>query len=157
PEQKMTRAAGGVDEARVLEAEDGNGWFEGAVEDELLDELRGLQEGIALASVLREFLVQVPQEAGVPRRVREIVHQLPGFRDHPAPEGYQLFGRVPGDAIVPDGVVLGVEQRGDRRQALRGAKDVIEIIAVAVRGTLLKVLHLPVRCQAAALLRSGQQ
>ena len=34
--------------------------FEGAVEDKLLDELGGLEEGKALAGILGEFLVQVP-------------------------------------------------------------------------------------------------
>src|SRR5215510_11402316 len=87
PEQKVARAAGGVDEAHVLEAEDGDGRFEGAVEDELLDELGGLEEGKALAGLLGEFLIQVSQEASVPRRVGEIVYQFASFRDHLTPEG----------------------------------------------------------------------
>ena len=35
-------------------------------EDELLDELRSLQKGVGLLSVLGEVLVKVTKEAGVP-------------------------------------------------------------------------------------------
>ena len=48
-----------VDEQARPEAEDGDGRFEGAVEDKLLDELGSLEEGKALAGILGEFLVQV--------------------------------------------------------------------------------------------------
>ena len=85
------------------------------------------------------------------------MHQLAGFRDHLAPEGNQLLGRITGDAIGPDGVVLGVEQRGHRRQLLHRAKHIVEIVPVTVSRTPLKILHLPLSRQATALLRPGQQ
>src|SRR5207244_3597090 len=78
-------------------------------------------------------------------------------RHHLAPEGNQLFGRIAGNPIAPDGVVLGIEKHCHCRQSLHGAEDVIEVIAIAIQRTLLKILHLPVSRLTAPLLRTGKQ
>ena len=60
-----------------LEAELFDRGVEGVVEDELLDKLRGLEQGIGLAGGLGEILVEVPQEPGVPLGVGEVVVDSP--------------------------------------------------------------------------------
>ena len=84
-QKEVAASAGGVDDAqparevrvakggRRLKAELLDRGVEGVVEDELLDELRGLEEGVGLAGGLGEILVEVAQEAGVPVGVGEIV------------------------------------------------------------------------------------
>jgi hypothetical protein len=84
------------------------------------------------------------------------VHQLSGFRDDLAPEGDQFLGRIPGDAIDPDGIVLRVEQRGDGWQFRHGAEDVVEVIAITVGWALLKIAHLPLSGLLAPLMGTGK-
>ena len=62
--QEVAGAAGGIDQARCAEAEGLDGRGEGAVEDELLDEDGGLEEGVAFARGFGEVLVEVAEEAG---------------------------------------------------------------------------------------------
>src|SRR5690606_39720232 len=64
-EEEVAAAAGRVDQIRVVEAELRDGGLEGAVEDEALDEVRGLQQREALADALVQVLVEVAEEAGV--------------------------------------------------------------------------------------------
>ena len=67
-EEEVTRAAGRVEEAHVLEAELCDGRVQRLVEDELLDKLRRLEEREALAHGFGEILVQVPKKARVSAR-----------------------------------------------------------------------------------------
>src|SRR6266511_2089440 len=93
----------------------------------------------------------------MPGCIREIMDQRPRFRVHPAPEGDHLTGRIPGNAIDPDGVVVLIEQRRDRRQLLYDTKDVVEIIAIAIDGVLLEIQDLPVSGLTPPLTRTGEQ
>ena len=74
-EQEVAGTAGGIDQAHFLVAEFIQRRRQGAIENEFLDELRGLQQGVALAGGFREVLVEIAQEAGVPGRVGEVVGQ----------------------------------------------------------------------------------
>jgi hypothetical protein len=74
----MARAAGRVDHPHLAKAELANRRVEGAIEDELLDELRRLKQRIALARLLGEVLVEVSQKARAPVRVSEIVDEPTG-------------------------------------------------------------------------------
>src|SRR6266550_7247666 len=101
----MPRATGRVDKPDFFEPKLGDSWLQRAVEDELLDEFRGLQQGITFTRLLRQILVEVAQEARIPAFVGEVVYQLAGLRHPTPPEVDQLLGRIAGDAIHPDGVV----------------------------------------------------
>ena len=74
-EQEVARAAGRVDHPDLAEAELADRRVERPVEDELLDELRRLQQGVALARRLGEVLVEVAEEARAPVRVGEVVDE----------------------------------------------------------------------------------
>ena len=85
-QQEVAGAAGRVDHPHFAEAELADGRRQRAVEDELLDELRRLQQRVALARGFRQVLVEVAEEAGVPVGVGEVVHQGAGVRVHLLPE-----------------------------------------------------------------------
>ena len=141
-EQEVSRAAGGVDQAHVAEAELLDGGIERAVEDELLHELGCLEQRVPLAGALGEVLVEIAEEARVPRRIGEVVREGAGIGVDPLPQAKEATrGVARGGAELlarlferPDGIVSLVEdavgdgQRGDR------AKDVEQIIAVALCG-----------------------
>ena len=57
-----------------------------AIEDELLDELRRLQQRIALARGFGQILVQVAKKAGVPLWVGEVVRKGARVRVYLLPE-----------------------------------------------------------------------
>ena len=63
-EQEVPRAAGRVDQPHRCEPELLDCWVEGAVENELLDELRRLQQRVVLARLLGQVLVEVTEEPG---------------------------------------------------------------------------------------------
>ena len=71
----MAGPAGGVDEPEAFEGPFFQRWFEGAVEDELLDEDRGLQQRVGVLGVLGQILVQVAEEPGGQRAIRQVVHE----------------------------------------------------------------------------------
>ena len=91
----MARAAGGINHPHDAEAESLDGRGEGAVEDELLDEVGRLEEGVSLAGGFGEVLVEVAEETGVPVRIGEIVNQLPGFGIGLPPEIEEVFRCIP--------------------------------------------------------------
>ena len=63
-EQEVAGPAGRVDELEAFQGPLLQRWFEGAVEDELLDEDRGLQQRVGVLRVLGQVLVQVAEEPG---------------------------------------------------------------------------------------------
>ena len=67
-EQEVARPAGRVDQLEAFERPFLQCRFQGPVEDELLDEHRGLQQRVGLLRVLGQVLVQVAEEAGGQRR-----------------------------------------------------------------------------------------
>ena len=74
-EQEVAGPAGRVDELEAFERAFLQGWFQGAVEDEFLDEDRGLQQRVGVLGVLGQVLVQVAEETGGQRRVRKVVDE----------------------------------------------------------------------------------
>ena len=62
-EQEVPTPASWVDDGGVIETEAFDGGLEGPVEDKALDEVRGLQQGVALADVFGEVLVEVAEKA----------------------------------------------------------------------------------------------
>ncbi len=108
-EQKMAGPAGRIDHLHDVVTELVDGRAERQIEDELLDELRGLQQRIALARVLGEVLVEVTEETGVPRRVGEVVDES-SVLAAAAPEGDQTLGRVMRHRDLVERVVPPVEQ-----------------------------------------------
>ena len=79
-EQEVARAAGRVDEPDPLQRALVQGRLQGLVEDELLDEHRGLQQGVGLLRVLGQVLVEVTEEPGGQVRVGEVADQVPVVR-----------------------------------------------------------------------------
>ena len=116
PEEEVARAAGRVDDRRVGQTECGDRRFEGAVEDELLDEDRGLEQRVRLLGVLGEVLVEVAEEAGVPVRVSEVVAEFARLGVESGQLLAELAGAVGGglEAISPDGVVVAEDLAGRR-------------------------------------------
>jgi len=76
PEKEVARAAGGVDELEALEPVLLDSLCESAIENELLDEDRSLEECVLLLSVHGEVLVEVTEEAGIEVGVGEVVDQV---------------------------------------------------------------------------------
>ena len=159
PEQEMAGAAGGVDEAHLAETELFDGRGEGAVEDEFLDELRGLEQGVTLARGLGEVLVKVPEKAGVPVGVGEIMDQRPGVRVYPLPETQEPGGPVAGGPQGPEGVVLGVEQLGGGRVGTHLVEAVEQVVAVRMGAPVrvAEVQFVLIQGALAPLAGAGQQ
>ena len=74
-EQEVARPAGRVDHLEAFERPLGERRLQGAVEDELLDEDRRLEQRVPLLRVLGDVLVEVAEEAGVEVRVGEVAQQ----------------------------------------------------------------------------------
>lgn len=72
-QQEVAGAAGGIDQGRTGKAEGLDGRREGAVEDELLDEVGRLEQGVGVLGVLGQVLVEIAEESRRPRRIGEIV------------------------------------------------------------------------------------
>ena len=153
----MAGAAGGVDEADAGEAELVERGGQGTVQDEFLDELRGLQQGEALLRVVGEVLVQVAEEAGVPCGVGEVVAERAGIRVHRAPERQQIARRVAGDAVSPHRVVLAVVELRHSGQVPDLGEDVQQVVAVRVGRVGAEVERLPIRGACIAFSRPGDQ
>lgn len=93
-QQEVAAAAGRVDHPQLLMPEFPDRRLEGAGEDPFLHEVRRLQQGEALAGVLRQILVEVAEEAGVPVGVGEVVRRRPGLGPALAEEVEQLLRAV---------------------------------------------------------------
>ena len=105
------------------------------VEDEFLDELRGLQQGIGLLGVLGEVLVGISEKAGVDSVEAE--ERLPVVALLP-PELQERPGGVAGGRNEVQGRV-GVDQRGGRLKLREVVDDLAEPFAVGVFGIGLEV------------------
>ena len=97
-------------------AELAEGRFHGAVEDELLDELGGLEQGIRRAGGFGEILVEVAQETGVPafsavgrQGVSEVVDDYAPLVTC-APEIDDRTGTVVAEGDLEEGVVGAIEK-----------------------------------------------
>ena len=122
----MAAAAGGIDDAEAVrealvavrgfgvEAELLDRGVERVLEDELLDEIRGLQEGVLFTDVVGQSFVEIAKEARIPLIVLEVMdeHAVPV---NGAPELDQVFEREGGGPDYRHRVVGLVEQApGDR-------------------------------------------
>jgi hypothetical protein len=67
---------------------------EGAIEDELLHELWGLEECVALAGVLRQVLVEVAEKACAPLGVAEVMDEGAGGGVDALPQVEELAGAI---------------------------------------------------------------
>ncbi len=130
----MARAAGRVDQAHLTEAKRMDGRGEGAVEDEALDELWRLQQGVALSGGLGEVLIEVAEEAGVPFAVGEVVAQGACVRVYLQPELTQRHGGIRTDREAEDRVVGGVEEGLQAGQRAGFTEGFEQVAAVVVRG-----------------------
>lgn len=81
--------------------------LQGHIKDELFDELRGPRQRVGLARGLAQILVQVTEEAGVPRVAGEVVADLPVGA--PPPEREQRGRRLEGRCQLPQRVVPPVK------------------------------------------------
>jgi hypothetical protein len=167
-EDQVARAAGRVDRPDRLQAELVEGGREGVVQQEPLDEVGRLEQGVLLADLLREVLVEVAQEPRVELRCGKaalgcrcsvasrgrLAHlkrpeQGAGLGVDLPPGVQQCPGPVGGRAEGPERrLALGeqVPRHGDRADP---AEDVQEVAAVGVvlgagvQVRLLRVLGLP--------------
>ncbi len=63
-EQEVPRPAGRVDHLEAVKRPFGQGWLHRAVEDELLNEHRRLEQSVGVLGVLGQILIQVTEEPG---------------------------------------------------------------------------------------------
>ena len=152
-EQEVAGAAGGVDELEAFEGPLFEGWFEGAVEDEFLDEDRGLQQRVGVLGVLGQVLVQVAEEAGGQRAVRQVVDER-AVIVAAAPEVEQPRYRVTGRR---DELQRGVrvDQRLRRGQPGEVVDRCMQPFAVGVLGVLAEERELGVEGFLAAVSGPG--
>ena len=133
PQQEVARAAGRVDQPDRLQAELVQGRRQRAVEDELLDELRRLQQGVLLAGRLGEVLVQVAQEARVAPLDSNDRTQVAGLGVDLPPERQQLHAPPsPEGPTAQSGVLPSANRSRGRRDRADLAEDVEQVLAVAV-------------------------
>ena len=119
-QQEVPGPAGGVDELEAFEGPFFQRGFEGAVEDELLDEDRRLQQRVGVLGVLGQVLVQVAEEAGGQRLVRQVVNER-AVLVAAAPEVEQRRHRVTGRRDeVQRGMLVDQRLRGG--QTPRGGR-----------------------------------
>ncbi len=151
-QQEVAAAAGRVDHPQLLVAEFLDGRLQRAVEDPRLHEVRRLQQRVAFARILREVLVKIAEEAGVPLGLGEVVRQRARLRHHFAEEAEQRHGAVARQRQAKQRVVRGVEQPrepGQARRLLEGGEQVFRI-GIVRAGAEIGLLPLP--CQVAPVL-----
>ena len=66
PKQEVARATRGIDHRGLRQTEGLDGWGERPVQDELLDKNRGLEQRVGALGVVRQVLVEISEEPGVP-------------------------------------------------------------------------------------------
>src|SRR6185369_1015636 len=116
-EEEVGGAAGRIDHPHTLVAERLDGRRKCAVQDEFLDELRCLEQRVALLRLVRKILVKVAEETGVEIRVAEIVDQwgvlqiLTGFGIKLLPKFEQQLRSVTAEAKAPDRIVSIIKKR----------------------------------------------
>lgn len=86
-EQKVTGAARGIDQLHLPIPDFLHRPVESTIEDELLHELRRLQESETFAGAFGEILIQIAEKARVPLRIDKIVDQRAGARVRPCGRG----------------------------------------------------------------------
>src|SRR5208337_2791624 len=106
-----------------------------------------LEERVPLPCLLGEVLVKVAQEAGIPRRVGEVVGQRPGVWVNPLEESQQLSGRIAAEPAreIADRVVFAEDVTG-RRKLLKSVENSNQVIAVVERGVRAKVKFMLITC-----------
>ena len=155
-EQEVPRPTGRVDHPEAVERPLAQRRLQRPVQDELLDELRRLQQRVGVLGVLRQVLVEVAQEAGRQRWVGEVAYQ-PAVVAAGPPEGQQRGDRVARRRHQVQRR-MRVDERGrrgqcpqvrnGRQQPLAGG-DVTGPAALAVEGQLGVQGLLPPRLRAA--------
>ena len=155
-QQEVPGAAGRVDHPHPVPAELADGRIERTVQYPGFHEVRRLQQGVSLARVLRQVLVEVAQEARVPVRVGEVVQEVAAARAL-AEEGQQRHRPVARDGQAEQRVARRVKQAGQARQARDPFENFQQILGVAVVRVGAEVGPLPLPGQLAALPRAGQQ
>lgn len=154
-EDEVARAAGGIDHLDHVVAELFDRRREREVEDELLDELRGLEQGVGLASRLGEVLVEVAEEAGVPLGVGEVMDQAAGFAA-PTPEGDQVLRLVVRQRDLVERVVPLVEERLADLSAGDGVEALVQPVAQGLVGLVAEELRFGLLGEDQAVPRAGQ-
>ena len=151
-EQEVARPAGRVDEPEALQRPFLQRRFQRAVEDELLHEDRRLQQRVGVLGVLGQVLVQVAEEPGGQRRVRQVVDER-AVLAAVAPEVEQPGDRVTGrrDEVQRR---MRVDQRLRRGQPARWS-IAPEPLAVGVLGVGAEERELGVERFLPAVLRPG--
>ena len=134
--EKVSRAAGRINHPDDLTAEGLDGRGQRAVEDELLDEDRRLEKRVTFAGELGEVLVEIAEEASVPLRIGEIMHQRAGLGIGLAPEIEQVFRRIARRSDLPERIVFPVEEFLHRRQRANVREDFLEVFALSQRWVL---------------------
>src|SRR5262249_39482453 len=86
PDEKVPGSARGVDQQHLVKTELGDRRLEGAVEDELLNKDRGLQQRVALLRCLGKVLVEVAEEPRVKSLVGEVVDKGARLRIYLRPQ-----------------------------------------------------------------------
>ena len=135
-EEEVPGAAGEINHPHGFETKGRDGRRERAVENELLHEHRGLEQGVAFAREFGEVLVEVAEEAGVPFGISEIMDDAPGVGIGLAPEFEQGLGGIGGRPHAPEGIVPAIEEILHARQLPDRLEDVFEVVAFARRGML---------------------
>lgn len=154
-EDEAARAAGGIDHLDHVVAELFDRRREREVEDELLDELRGLEQGVGLASRLGEVLVEVAKETGIPLPIDKVVGQAASLAA-PAPKADQLLGGVMRERNLVERVVPLVEERLADLSAGDGVEALVQPVAQGLVGLVAEELRFGLLGEDQAVPRAGQ-
>ncbi len=138
-EEEVTGTAGRIDEPHHLVPKLGQRWIQGAIEDELLDEIGRLQQGVLRARGLGEILVQVTEKARAPGWVGKVVGKLPAIRVELAPELDKQARAIGRQLQLPERILLLVEQCGRAWQLPNLAKNPVQIAQLGITRVLLEV------------------
>ena len=153
----MPGTAGRIDQPHFPIAKLAQGRFQGAVQNELLHKLRRLQQGIPLLRRLRQILVKIAQEPGIPIGIGEIMDQPPGIGIDLLPKPQQSHGPIARHRQPPQRVMALVEQRRHAGQMLHFPETGQEIFPVALPRMGTEITLVPVQGQSPPLgLGSGE-
>jgi hypothetical protein len=135
----VTGAAGGIDEADFPEAEGLDSRGEGPVENELLDKVRGLEKGVALAGGFREVLVKITEEAGIPLGIGEVVNELARLFIMLAPEEDELTAENTIGPELPERVVFFIKEVPETGEGGEFFEVILEVVALLLKRVFAKV------------------
>ena len=155
-EQEVAGPTGRVEQIDFFQRIAVQGRGEGAIQDEGLDELRRLQQGIALPGRFGEVLVEIAEKTRVPVGVAKIMHQGAAVGVGGAEKAHQLPGHVGGDRGGQQ-ALLHLEYIGQTGEPTGQGEDLPQVVVVGREGLLAVKPFLAGDGGAALVVGAGDQ